>query len=158
MIADEHALKELERFANIFAKYFRGDARLRDDTAVTPADIAANNIVLFGDPGSNKVMARIIARLPIRWTKDSIVVGDRTYTAADHVPALIYPNPLNPRRYVVINSGHTADIRDFRGGDYQLPRFGDFAVFKVTKGPSGELASEVAETGLFDDAWKLASR
>jgi len=156
-IADEYGRKEFERFANIFAKYFRGDVRLRDDSAIAPADIANNNIILFGDPGSNRIMTRLIGRLPIKWTKDSIVAGDRTYSAADHVPVLIYPNPLNPRRYVVINSGHTADIRDYKG-DYQLPRFGDYAVFKVTKAASGELASEVAETGLFDDAWRLAAR
>src|SRR5678815_5272749 len=157
-IADEQAKKELERFGNTFAKYFRGDVRIKDDSAVTQADMNNNNIILFGDPGSNKLMARIIAKLPIRWMKDSIVIGDRTYSAADHVPALIYPNPLNPRRYVVINSGHTADDRDYqRDRYYILPRLGDFAVIKVTRQPSGALSKEVAEAGLFDEAWKLPS-
>jgi len=153
-VADEQAKKELDRFGNIFAKYFRGDARIKDDSAVTPADIANNNIVLFGDPGSNKLIARIIAKLPIHWTKESIVVGDHTYPAADHVPALIYPNPLNPNRYVVINSGHTADPRDYRG-EYILPRLGDYAVLKINRQPSGNISTEVVESGLFDEAWKL---
>ena len=156
-LADEHAKKELERFGNIFAKYFRGDVRVKDDTAVTPADIANNNLVLFGDPGSNKLIARIIAKLPIRWTKESIVVGDKTYPAGEHVPVLIYPNPLNPARYVVINSGQTADFRDYRG-EYVMPRFGDYAVLKITKQPPGDLSSEVVESGLFDEAWKLPAR
>ena len=147
--ADEYARKELDRFGNLFAKFFRGEVRVKDDSAVTPADIANNNLVLFGDPGSNKLIARIAARLPIRWTKDSILVGERSFSAADHVPALIYPNPLNSRRYVVINTGHTAEDRDYRG-DYLLPRFGDYAILKVGK------STEVAESGLFDEAWKLS--
>ena len=61
------------------------------------------------------VMARVIAKLPIRWTKSAIEIGARTLSAADHVPVLIYPNPLNPKRYVVINSGHTFGDEDFRG-------------------------------------------
>jgi pimeloyl-ACP methyl ester carboxylesterase len=153
-IADEHARKELDRFARLFAKFFRGDARVKDDTAVTAADIADNNIVLFGDPGSNRLIARVIGRLPVKWTRESIVVGERTYAAADHLPVLIYPNPLNPRRYVVINTGHTADERDYHG-DYLLPRFGDYAVLKLTRQPSGELSEEIAESGLFDEAWRL---
>ena len=36
-----------------------------------------------------------------------MTLGGETYTAADHVPVLIAPNPVNPLRYVVINSGHT---------------------------------------------------
>ncbi len=49
----------------------RGDAPMKDDAAVTDADIAANNLVLWGDPQSNKVLARIADRLPIRWTADA---------------------------------------------------------------------------------------
>jgi hypothetical protein len=33
----------------------------------------------------------------IRWTKSEIEIGTRTFSAADHVPVLIYPNPLYPR-------------------------------------------------------------
>jgi hypothetical protein len=148
-VADEHARKELERFGNLFAKFFRGEVRIKDDSAVTTADITNNNLVLFGDPGSNKLIARIAAKLPIRWTKESIVVGERSFSAVDHVAALIYPNPLNPRRYVVINTGHTAEDRDYRG-DYLLPRFGDYAILKVGK------SAEVVESGLFDESWKLS--
>ena len=50
---------------------------------------------------------------------------------------------------MVINTGHTADDRDYRG-DYLLPRFGDYAVLKV----SGA-STEIVESGLFDEGWKL---
>ena len=42
-----------------------------------------------------------------------MLVGTAMFDAAHHVPVLIYPNPLNPKRYVVLNSGFT-----FREYDY----------------------------------------
>ena len=53
------------------------------------------------------MLAKIADKLPIQWTEKEITVGDRKYPAAKHVPILIYPNPLNPTRYVVLNSGFT---------------------------------------------------
>ena len=42
----KHAIAEWRR-------QFRGEAQVREDGAVTDADIAASNLVLWGDPGSN---------------------------------------------------------------------------------------------------------
>jgi hypothetical protein len=148
-VADEQGKRELDRFAKMFARDFCGEARTKDDTAVTAADIANNNLVLFGDPGSNQLLRRIAGELPIRWTEDSIIVGSNSYNAADHVPVLIYPNPLNPRHYVVINAGLSA--QGFRGP----AGYGDYAVLKVTKQPDGQLITEVADEGVFDESWQL---
>ncbi len=38
---------------------FRGQARVKDDTAITDADIANSNLVLWGDPTSNAVLKKI---------------------------------------------------------------------------------------------------
>ncbi|HWA10024.1 MAG TPA: hypothetical protein VG838_11285 [Opitutaceae bacterium] len=147
-IADAQGRQELDRFAKMFARDYCGEARTKNDTQVTADDIAANNLVLFGDPGSNQVLARIADKLPIRWTKDSIVVGDKTYSAADHVPVLIYPNPLNPKHYVVINSGLPAQSRGGAG-------LGDYAVLKVTRQGDGPLTTATEAEGVFNEAWQL---
>ena len=53
---------------------------------------------------------------------------------ADAVPALIYPNPLNPQRYVVINSGHTWGMKEIEASNAQLfPRLPDFAIIDPAK-------------------------
>lgn len=44
---------------------------------------------------------------------------------AEHIPVLIYPNPLNPNRYIVINSGMTAQERG------EMSSIGDYAILKV---------------------------
>ena len=49
--------------------HFRGDAQVREDKDVSDADIAASNLVLWGDPGSNRILARIADRLPVKWTR-----------------------------------------------------------------------------------------
>jgi pimeloyl-ACP methyl ester carboxylesterase len=147
-VAQEWATKALDVFAANFAKWLRGDVRIKDDRAVAARDISDYNLVLFGDPGSNSVIARVIGRLPIRWSRTQIELGDRTVAAGDHVPVLIYPNPLNPRRYVVINSGHTFGEADFRGTNAWLyPRLGDYSVLKAD--------GEVVVSGFFDESWQL---
>jgi hypothetical protein len=78
-------------------------------------------------------------------------MGDRTFTAADHVPLMIYPNPLSPSRYVVLNSGLTVQDREYPASDYLTPLYGDFALLKT--GTDGPLQVETA--GLFDETWRL---
>jgi hypothetical protein len=150
---DAAAKQELSQFEKLFKRNYCGDTRTRPDTAVTEADIQNNNLILFGDPSSNLILAKIADQLPIKWTKESIIVGDKTYTAADHLPVLIYPNPLNPRRYVVINAGLTAG-----GGPNAPTAYGDYAVLKITQQDVGLMASEVAEGGVFNETWSLAGK
>ncbi len=145
-IADERARQELARFTTSFTRDYCGDARTKADTAITDADIANNNLVLFGDPGSNHLLARVLNRLPLKWTKDSITLAGKTYTAADHVPVMIYPNPLNPKRYLVINSGLSAP----RGGD----AFGDYAMLKGATDAAGKTVLASVDGGVFNEAWQ----
>jgi len=146
--AQEYGRKTLDRFSGEFAKWMRGDTRVKDDRAVSPGDIADYNLILFGDPGSNSVLARIGGKLPIHWTKKEIVMGDRKFSAADRVVALIYPNPLNPQRYVVVNSGHTFGEKEFRGTNALLfPRLGDYAVMDTD--------GNVAVSGFFNESWQF---
>ncbi len=156
-LAGDGAKARLELFVKEFSKWMRGDLRSKDDAAVNNDDIANHNLVLFGDPASNRLLARIADKLPIRWTKASITVGGKTFNAADHVLVMIYPNPLNPCRYIVLNTGHTFGEKEFRGTNALLfPRLGDYAVIKLTKSPTGELSQEVVLAGLFDDRWQVA--
>jgi poly(3-hydroxybutyrate) depolymerase len=143
----------LKRFAGEWAKYFRGDLPVKDDTAVKPEDIARCNLILFGDPGSNTLIARVLPQLPVAWTERELVVGKDRYPAADHAPVLIQPNPLAPGRYVVLNSGHTFREKELASLNYLLfPRLGDYAVVKVGADPAAE---EVLRAGYFDEQWRL---
>jgi hypothetical protein len=66
---------------------------------------------------------------------------------------MIYPDPIAPTHYVVLNSGYTFEEREYTG-DYAMPRYGDFAVLKLKDG--GE--PEVAQAGFFDENWRVPAK
>ena len=137
------------QFGKDFAKWMRGDVRKKALSEVTAADIAAHNLILFGDPSNNTMIARIVKKLPITWQKDDIVAGTKRFSAAGHTLVMIYPNPLNPNKYVVLNSGHTFGEKDLKGTNALLyPRWGDYAIIEKKTG-------EVKLSGLFDEHWRL---
>jgi len=147
---------DLRRFREEWSKYFRGELPVKDDTEVTSEDITSRNLILFGDPSSNALIAQTVDALPLRWTKETITLGGKQYAAAEHVPALIYPSPLNGMRYLVLNSGHTFHAADFQGTNALLyPRLGDYAVLRLAAPEHDPLAVEVATAGLFDEYWQI---
>jgi enterochelin esterase-like enzyme len=146
----------LERFRQEWTKFYRGELPIKRDVDVTPEDIASRNLILFGDPASNSLIAQAIGGLPLEWTKDKISFNGKTYNSAEHVPAFIYPSPLSPGRYIVLNSGHTFHAADFLDTNAMLfPRLGDFAILKLAPTKDDPLEVSVAEAGLFDDLWRV---
>jgi predicted esterase len=153
--AQRYADAELKRFQELWSKYLRGDLPVADDVDVTAEDIATKNLVLFGDPGSNALLAQVLPDLPLRWTHEQVTLAGKTADAADHVPVLIYPSPLNVQRYVVLNSGHTFGADDFQKTNALLyPRLGDYAILKPAPTEKDPGAAEVVTAGLFDDSWQ----
>jgi pimeloyl-ACP methyl ester carboxylesterase len=146
---------ELARATNEWRRHFRGDARVKDDTAVGTNDIAQHNLILWGDPESNQFLARIKDRLPLAWDGKSIAAGRKSFDATHHVPLLIYPNPLNPARYVVLNSGFTFREYDYLNNARQVPRLPDWAVVDVNTPPSSRWPGKIADAGFFGERWEL---
>jgi hypothetical protein len=146
---NDFALKQLDRFAQEFPKYMRGDVPVKTVAQLTPGDQITAAIIAFGTPATNPVIARAVKTTPIHWTPKSITVGDKEFDSATHMLSMIYPNPVNPKRYLVINSGHTFHEADFKGTNVLLyPRVGDWAVTDITTG-------KVIAEGVFDRNWKL---
>ncbi len=145
---------ELARATNDWRAQFRGDARVWEDVALTDTMMEWNNLVLWGDPSSNKLLARIADKLPIRWDRDGIIVGQEKFSAAHHAPVFICPNPLNPRRYVVLNSGFTFAGAGSGSNAQQTPKLPDYAVFDFNAPP----AARVAAAGFFDECWQVPSK
>ncbi len=146
--AGEWTRAQLAKTTNEWRAQFRGDARVKDDSQVSDADIAAHHLVLFGDPQSNKLLARIVDKLPIHWSAQTVKVGDKTFPAATHAPAFIFPNPLNPRRYVVVNSGFTFAAAGNASNAQQTPKLPDYAVFEMA-------GNTVALADFFNEQWQV---
>ncbi len=150
------AEQSLQRFQQEFAQWMRGEIRIVKDTEVTDEMLAESHLILFGDPQSNQLLGKVLPTLPVKWESDLIQVGDQKWTAADHGLVLIYPNPLNRSRYVVVNSGHTFHEKDFRSSNAWLfPRLGDIAIQHLKSGADGQVEETTVWSEIFDADWQL---
>ena len=146
----------LARFDREFDKWMRGKIPVITDEQVTEEILQSKNLILFGDPGSNTMIAKVLKRLPIKWTKESIEVNGKSWDPKQHGLSMIYPNPLNPNRYVVINSGHTFHEKDFKASNSWLfPRLGDIAVQRFEKTKAGGFEETTLWADLFHSGWLL---
>jgi hypothetical protein len=149
------ATANLKRVAAEWDVWFRGEPRVATDASLSDEDIAKRNLVLFGDPGSNAVIAKIVGKLPLTWTKEKLTVGGVDYAAGSHGVALIFPNPLNPRRYVVLNSGPTVRAEEYsKSNAWFFPRLGDAAVIRFEQSAGGLVERPVWSTIMNSD-WEI---
>ncbi len=146
---------EQQRAIKEWRRHFRGEAQVRKDSDITDAEIAASNLILWGDPGSNKILARIADKLPIKWTTAGVIVGDKRLAADTHAPIFIFPNPLNPNKYVVLNSSFTFREFDYLNNARQIPKLPDFAVVDTTTPPDARYPGKIVLAGFFNESWGI---
>ena len=146
---------EMSRAIAAWRSQFRGEAQTRLDSEVNDELIRDNNLVLWGDPGSNRVLERIADKLPIRWSAAGIVIGKETFPATKHTLIAVYPNPLNPSRYVVLNSGPTQREFDYLNNARQVPKLPDYAVVDLTTPPDDRWPGRIVLAGFFGEEWQL---
>jgi hypothetical protein len=71
-----------------------------------PRELLENhNLILVGTAGSNIWLAKICENLPVQIKEGRLVAGDKYFDGPDIGFIFIYPNPLNPERYVATFSG-----------------------------------------------------
>lgn len=146
---------EVAHFQDRWRRLFRGDLRVKKDHEVTDEDVAGYNVVLWGDRRSNRLIDKVMDSLPIHWNESAVTVADQSFPAASHVPVMIYPNPENPRRYVVLNSGPTFREAHDKSNSLQTPKLPDWAVIDLSEPPDDKQPGKIAAAGFFDERWKL---
>lgn len=152
---DQWARREMDRAIVHWRQQFRGRARVVNDTDVTPEMIASMNLVVWGDPQSNKLLAQVADKLPISWGDTEIVVGAEKFPADTHGLIACVPNPLNPQRYLVINSSCTYREYDYLNNARQVAKLPDWAIID-TRTPAGpRYPGKVVTADFFDETWKV---
>ena len=149
---------ESQHFIERWKALMRGDVRVKNDSDVTADDIERFNLVVWGDPGSNSLLAGMISDLPLRWTAEQLQIGDRQFDSARALPAMIYPNPKNPGKYVVLNSGLTFREDHDRTNSLQNPKLPDWAVIGLERAPDGSAPGEILASDFFNEQWQLRER
>jgi pimeloyl-ACP methyl ester carboxylesterase len=145
---------EMEHAAKFWRGQFRGEAQIRNDTDISEADIANSNLVLWGDPGSNSVLKNIIEKLPLKWSATTLTMDGKEYPADRTAPVMVFPNPLNPRKYVVINSGLT--FREFSNSSnaLQVANLPDYAAVDISTPSDGKWPGKIMAAGFFGERWE----
>jgi pimeloyl-ACP methyl ester carboxylesterase len=149
---------EFEHAVTHWRRQMRGDVVVKLDNEITAQDIAESNLVLWGDAEANHIFAKIANKLPIRWTASEVVVGDRRFDAAFHAPIAIYPNPLNPEKYVVLNSGFTYREYDYLNNARQVPKLPDWAIVDVRVAANSRSPGKIADADFFNEQWQVKPR
>jgi len=146
-----HALEHWRR-------QFRGEVMAKDDTQVTADDEASANLILWGDPRSNRYLAKVQDKLPIGWTGEAVRTGDKKYAADHHLPVFICPNPRAQRKYVVLNSGFTFREYDYLNNARQVPKLPDWAILDVKQPATSRTPAGIADAGFFSEQWQYKAR
>jgi hypothetical protein len=165
------AKAEMDHAIEFWRRVFRGDAPVKDDTAITADDIQNANLILWGDPSSNQVLKKMSAMgvnpgghkndplgLPYQWSADTLLMSGVKYDAHTHVPILIFPNPLNPSKYLVLNSGVTFRERALLNNSDQTPKLPDWAIVDLRTPPDDQWPGQIVDAGFFDEQWGLGKR
>jgi dienelactone hydrolase len=77
--------------------------RRRRDRDVTEADIRDYNLIIVGTRSTNALLKRIGDQLPVAMEPGRIRLGGTVHEDSNGMGiAFVYPNPLNPKRYVVV--------------------------------------------------------
>ena len=152
---DQWVEAEFNRAVREWHRQMRGDVTVKTSDDLKPEDIENYNVVLWGDGKSNATIAKLIDKLPIQWNAENINARGINYASATHVPILIYPNPLNPARYVVINSGLTYREYDYLNNARQIPKLPDWAIVDISTPPDSKSPGNVVDADFFDEKWAL---
>ena len=146
---------ERNRAMTHWRQQFRGDVRVKADIEIDNDEIGKHNLILWGNPSTNTFLARIMPKLPIQWDSQKITVGSKTYDANKHALIMIYPNPLYPIRYVVLNSSFTYREFDYLNNARQVPKLPDWAIIDLSEKPGPNRPGKIVDAGFFDENWKL---
>jgi pimeloyl-ACP methyl ester carboxylesterase len=152
---DKWVESEFNRAVREWHRQMRGEARVKTSEELQPADIENYHLILWGDAQSNPTIAKVADKLPIQWGAEQITVGEQKFDANTHAPVLIYPNPLNPEKYVVLNSSFTYREYDYLNNARQVPKLPDWAIIDLSTPPDARWPGKIAAGDFFGEKWEL---
>ena len=154
-LVDDWTQAEFAHLVTHWRQHFRGDAIVKLDTAITDDDIKSSNLIIFGDTSSNALLKRVADKLPLQWSASDVVIGSHKFAAAEHAPVLIYPNPLNPARYIVLNSGFTFREYAYLNNARQVPKLPDWAIVDLKTPANAIWPGKIVAADFFGEQWEV---
>ena len=107
------------------------------------SDDGTDNVIAYGTPKTNALLARWAESLPLRFGNDEIRLADRVYRGQGVAVIAVLPYPENAERYLAVHGGVTPDAIT-KGAHLHMQLLPDYLVY------DGE---RVLEWGYFDNEW-----
>jgi hypothetical protein len=146
---------ELTHFRDRWRSVMRGELPEKRDVDVRATDERRGvNLVLFGDPDSNSVMARLLEETPIKFNGGTWTFGKQSFDGKRFVPLAIYPR-TGASGCIVLNSGLTFREAHDRTNSQQNPKLPDWAIIDITQPPDANTPGRIHDADFFDENWQL---
>jgi pimeloyl-ACP methyl ester carboxylesterase len=149
--------QKAEALAAAWKNWQRVPARVFKDSELTDADAARYSLLLIGGADANLVTRKLADRIPLEVSADHVKVGSRSFVVADARVQLIYPNPLNKQRYVVVVAATSAAGMYFVNPNEVTNGEFDFTIQdgRVPGAPGGSAADLAVAGGWFNRRWEF---
>ncbi len=154
---ETHVNRDLAKFASGFYSSLNGGVhrggivgdnciklQIIDDGDLTESERRSHNLILYGSPTSNCILAHLEERLPLSFRGNTIRISDREFTADTCAAFALFPHPENPERYVAVHGGTTPDAICW-GSHLHMNLLPDYIVYAK---------DEVLEWGFWNGEWK----
>ena len=151
--SDRWIRREQFRLQKEWREQFRGEPLSISDGDFNISDWKDAHWVLFGNPETNLLIKQILPYLPIQWRGNEIIFGEHRFDDQRFVPVMVFPNPMNPGKYIVLNSAFT--FRGYGSNATQVPRLPDYAVIDTNVRPNTEVPGGIPLAGFFNEEWQL---
>ncbi|MBI5749735.1 MAG: hypothetical protein HZA00_11495 [Nitrospinae bacterium] len=127
--------KELiDTYKEISGVFSEGKPLIKNDVDLTPEDIKNNALYIFGGLDENKVLERLIDKLPegVSIGRDKVTINKRSYQGEGYFTVLAIPNKLNPDKAIMIIIGF--DPNSIRATGGKLIHYGKYSYLAFKDG------------------------
>lgn len=138
------------RIRETWMKDYFVECPFKKDREVTMEDIEKKNLILLGDAETNSLIQKLMPAVPLSIDAQAVSVGGRRYEGKSLGVELVYPNPLNKDRYIVILGANSAEGYQRLESNPSQNAWYDFAVWN-TGAPQ---TAEMVAAGYWDSAWR----
>jgi hypothetical protein len=141
---------EIMKCKNLWRSNYFGELRCKKDIEITAADIENSHLILVGNEQTNSLIKRVIDKIPLTIFPDRVIIGNRGYTGQNLNLHMVYPNPLNKNKYIVLIVSN--DIHDLHFGNFDLSTTGwyDFALWEMNNN-----RVMLRHAGYFNNCWQV---
>ena len=161
----KHCAQKADAFAQLWQQWQHQPLRLFKDTEISAADQENYSLILIGGADSNAISRKLSKLIPLKVSADAVTIDGRRFATKDAVVQMIYPNPLNARRYVMVVAGTSAAGMYFWKPPVVHPALG-YAILPfdwlIADGRTQSAAQRadrddlLVAAGVFDAQWKIA--